>query len=432
VAGSISPEGGLGIALDQISRRKEESAQTQRLLQMLAQAKWEQDMREQDRSRRLAAQSRLGDLSSDIANFKPQDGPQPMPPGQSSMPMAPPGAPPGGPPGAPPGAPPGGPNPPQPMITQPMGPPGAPMGPDSWKKMPTEAGPQASGPAGMPPKEAPKDESVMPRRTMSVGDLSKLLAAKGIKGQDAFDMLEAWKPFMDDDNKTQLRGMVVENNALKAAVTAYNAQRRMTETERENEQKDAARKVSQQQADQRIDIARDKMHAAGAKAAGGEQNVKSWEDIYPLGPDGKPDTSQPPVGARGRLKSGRQIVVDNTGNVKAGGELPAGGTSKEAKAGAASDKSKQNEQDKERVALNSQLNTLQHNLVPTAEDKARMEDIKRKLKSMDAAPGTAAKGGAAPAAEKPPAGVPDGSKKIGKTPDGKDVWQSPDGKNWTG
>lgn len=61
----------------------------------------------------------------------------------------------------------------------------------------------------------------MPKQLISVGDLSKLLSSKGIKGEEAMDMLEQWKPYMDSQNKAELDGMRVQAQASNAALNAY-------------------------------------------------------------------------------------------------------------------------------------------------------------------------------------------------------------------
>jgi hypothetical protein len=61
----------------------------------------------------------------------------------------------------------------------------------------------------------------MPRQAISVADLAKLLESKGIKGQQALDMIDEWRPYMDHENKMQLDGMKVQLQAQAAAMNAY-------------------------------------------------------------------------------------------------------------------------------------------------------------------------------------------------------------------
>ena len=324
----ISPESGLDLALTHASERRRSDAQVQALLEEMAQQKWLFQQQQQDRDRRLKAQSTAADLMEGMGAFKDEPpNTQPPPPGTPSQPMmqnfAPPAPPPGMPPGAMGGAP-----PPQPMMTQPPSPmgPKPPMAPDSWKPMPQTAPPPPG--AGVSPTAQPESDSVLPRKLIDVTQIAKMLAAKGIKGQDAYDVLEAWKPFMDDENKTMLTLMQRENSAMRAAMNAYQAELRLGETTRHHEETESTDKERTDLMKQRVDLAKQRLKQNAAKAAGGEDNLKNTEYIYPKGEDGLPDESKPPIGARGMTKSGKIVVVDAQGQKTSAADL-GGGTHKE-------------------------------------------------------------------------------------------------------
>src|SRR5208283_6232514 len=107
----ISPESGLDLALTHASERRRSDAQVQALLEEMAQQKWLFQQQQQDRDRRMKAQSTAADLMEGMGAFKDEPpNTQPPPPGTPSQPMmqnfAPPAPPPGMPPGAMGGAPP--------------------------------------------------------------------------------------------------------------------------------------------------------------------------------------------------------------------------------------------------------------------------------------------------------------------------------------
>src|SRR5208282_1961089 len=97
--------------------------------------------------------------------------------------------------------------------------------PDPWKSFPPPPGAGAS-PSAPSPGEPPSD-AVLPRRTIDITDMAKVLAQKGIKGQDAFDVMDAWKPFMDSQNKSALAEMTQEYR-IKEATARYERELRLS------------------------------------------------------------------------------------------------------------------------------------------------------------------------------------------------------------
>src|SRR5271165_3074855 len=84
----ISPEGGIGIALDQISQRKRSDAQVQALIEEMSREKWVWQTQQEDRARRMKAQATAADLMEGMGAFKDEPpNTQPPPPGTPSQPM---------------------------------------------------------------------------------------------------------------------------------------------------------------------------------------------------------------------------------------------------------------------------------------------------------------------------------------------------------
>lgn len=262
-------EGGYTSAVNSQSARESQDAQRQALMQQIAQAAQAFQQQQEQQKRKAAAQAMLPQLMASMGGGgggapqlppPPQGGPQPPAPGAPSMPMMPPGGmgalpPPPGvgfaspPPGA--GAAPPGKAPP----SSNMGPPGgagAPAGPVPWKSLPQPPEAAPAGPGGLP--MPPGEGAVLPKTAVSVTDLAKSLAKQGIKGQDAFDLIEAWKPYMDSENKAELERMKVTNAAQTAALKAYAGVIRDAETKRHHGVLEAQGEKRLGQSQERINI----------------------------------------------------------------------------------------------------------------------------------------------------------------------------------
>lgn len=132
--------------------------------------------------------------------------------------------------------------------------------------MPAAAG-GASTPAAtaLPP---PPEDAVMPRQALSVPDLAKFLASKGIKGQDAMDVIDTLKPLMDSQNKDDLERLKVQVGARNAAVKAYEAFLRDQETKRHHG-------VQEQQGQQRISV---HVGGTGAKPTWSQKTIDYYAE----------------------------------------------------------------------------------------------------------------------------------------------------------
>lgn len=270
-------EGGYTSALDSASVRELQRMETMQRQQEMRQRAVAFQQQQDAVRRRLLARQQLGDMLPELGAMGGQPpgagGPQPPMPGASSPPMLPPppqggmlpppqgGMPSQMPPQQPPGMPPGGggmpmpppagagpsgPPPPMPQGAGPGAPPSGPPGgapgasapgmpPQPWKALPKPPEPAGGAPGALPPP--PSDGAVMPRELVSVADMAKLLKSKGIKGEAALDMLEEWKPFMDDQNKRQFDSMKIAFQAQSAAMKAYETtMRTLTAQQRADEQ----------------------------------------------------------------------------------------------------------------------------------------------------------------------------------------------------
>jgi hypothetical protein len=392
--------------------REQQQAQTQRLLQMLQQSQWLQQMAEADRQRKLAAgANRVIGMEGQL-NAPPPGGPQPPPPGQPSVPMMPPGAPQGGMPGMPPpgpiapqmgqgqpaAIPPqiGAPPPAMPMGGgQPQGAPGpAAAPPQGWRPMPQAGGggqglkptadmvappPGGAGPQG--PGAGPQSPAdVMPGQLFDAKTFIATLRKAGKNPAEISDALDEWMPIANANNKQVVEQYKAHNAALTAAVRAYEgairlrqSEDRLTETKRENEERDRDRKARTEQQKRRVD------HYVN-KAAGGSGNVKNRQYIQ--------DDDGNVIGTRAITNSGKILQFDTEGKPL---------TAEEANV---SPKEGQKEI-RERTALRSELSTLQSGANPTPKDKARMEEIKAKLRDWEKThPKGAGKSTSAPAGGK--------------------------------
>ena len=263
--------------------------------------------------------------------------PPPQGPGAQAMQMGPTGGgqimpPPGG--GAPPG--PGGPPPPaaanpswQPMPTAPAAGAGA----------PTPGGPGQLTPPPAPTADQTKTESgAVPFHNQELAAYAKAWKAQGLDGEQIMDRLEVLTPMMNAEQKQQLAQLKLQVQVQKE--TQEFMHKRIVELQGDKRIKIAEdnaaslkenREATRKQSDQRIAIAKQRLGAQVAAAAGGKANLKSVEFIYPKGEDGKPDQSQPPIGTRGVTKSGKIIQMDVNGNTITPGSA-GGGTAKEASA----------------------------------------------------------------------------------------------------
>src|SRR5437868_3363894 len=233
-------EGGYTSAINSQQSRAMQEAYRQAEMQRMVQTAIAFQQQQQQRERQARARAGLAEMLPELTQIgrPPPEGAQPPEPGASSQPMArpqpvpmpspagpippPPGVGPASPPSAaaaaapmPPGAGTGAPMPKNGLPAA-AAPPGAAPG---WKPLPKPPEAAQAGPGGIPPP--PGEGAVMPRTVISVGDLTKLLASKGIKGTQALDMIDEWKPYMDSQNKAELEAMRVQNRAQAAAMNAY-------------------------------------------------------------------------------------------------------------------------------------------------------------------------------------------------------------------
>lgn len=272
-------EGGYTSAINSMSARDAQAAQVAMERQRMAMAALAFQQQQEQLRRQRATREQLGNMLPELSQLgapptgAPPGGPQAPPPGAPSVPMQKPQqGPAGGPMGAmppgpglgfatppPAGAPPGAPSmPPRAGPGAPMPSGGPPVSP-SWQSMPKPPAAAPGGPMGVPPP--PEEPAVMPKQLISVGDLSKLLASKGIKGEQALDMIGEWAPYMDSENKRQLETMKVQNAAQQAALRAYAGVIKNAEQERHNREVERQGRDRVAQGGQRIQINLDKAEA---------------------------------------------------------------------------------------------------------------------------------------------------------------------------
>lgn len=268
-----------------------------------------------------------------------QGGPQPTPPGTSSVPAAPPvapgmaGPPPAGaagPAGLPPIAPPQAagqlprPMPPQIPPFRPM--PTAPLG-----------APQQGGGGGLPPppsgltsQAAPPDET-MGRARIDIGGLIQDMQRRGVPPAQAMIALQELQPVMTAQNQQELSFYRAHNQALTAANQVYrNTIMDYTAHERERHNREEEdRKRGQGQ--QRIDNTKRALDARLSRSVGAGVKLDNKEFIYPKDASGRPDETQPPIGVRGMTKTGRIVYVSADGGAETGAAMAPGGTAREGK-----------------------------------------------------------------------------------------------------
>ena len=354
---------------DQANQQKQlQQAQLQAYMQRIAQQN--QAMQTEQRMRAARAGAGADWMAQQLAP-PPQDPGQPpaQPPGQSSAGGTPNGGPPpqqpqqipqppqgpaaqamqmGGNPGAPIGPPPGAGAPPGGPPQQGPGPGGPPAAANpSWQPMPTAppgggaGAPAPGGPGQLSAPPAPAadttktDSGAVPFHNQELAAYAKSWKQQGLNGEQIMDRLEVLAPMMNAEQKQQLAQMKQmldiqkQTNAYQEKLIAdARADKSLALREKEVTSLDANRKEMRDQGNQRIAIAKQRLNAQVASAAGGKQNLKSTEFIYPKGEDGKPDQSQPPIGTRGVTKSGKIIQMDIDGNTITPGSAK-GGTAKE-------------------------------------------------------------------------------------------------------
>lgn len=234
-------EGGYGSAMAGISRANLEDIEGQRLLEGIKYLAQQQAQEQQDRQRKQLMTANANQAlpflqSGGMPPGPPGAMPQPPMPGAPSQPMMPtgPAMSGGGGPGSmpmPPGA------PASPLAQNMMGPgaspsgapaggAGASAGPDRWKPLPSEL--QAPFAPGMAPQAPPgpfKTPDIKPqeRQIISIPQMFETLKKAGIPEDQRLETLERMAPMIDDQNKTALRSLQIENQATKAANEAYRA-----------------------------------------------------------------------------------------------------------------------------------------------------------------------------------------------------------------
>ncbi len=193
--------------LDQAQQQQQRDQQMQYQRMLMAQAAQNQAAQQ----RQIQARTALGGMMLPPPPGAGGQMPQPtVMPGQSSQQLQPPPQQ----------------NPGQPGVQQ--GAPGSPSGPgvlppyrDPMQQPPAGAAAQGGGaqPMQLPPPPAKQDpvQAVMP----SVPEMVKRMQAQGIPQDQWVDVLDAYKPFYDDQNKQQLAELTLQLNASKAAETAF-------------------------------------------------------------------------------------------------------------------------------------------------------------------------------------------------------------------
>lgn len=305
-------------------------------------------------------------------------GPQPLPPGTAS-PARQPGPPSGGMPlppmaaGAPQPA--AGPVPvPPAAAAPPVIPPFKPMpGADSPANQPNLPQPGAGAipppPAAAAPV-APAGGETTQQRAFNIPNLIQGLQKSGVPAEKVMDMLDELLPVMNSQNQAEVAMYRAHNAGLQAAVYAYQAETRRTradEQRRHNVEEETRKKA---QGDERNRIQREKLEKKLHATVGGADKLKRTE--FEKDADGNI------IGVVGTTNTGKIVRLDMEGNPRTG----PGGSPK-----ADINRLRQTN------AWRAELGTLENSVSKTPADKARIEELKRKLREGDKAGGSAAAGG---------------------------------------
>jgi hypothetical protein len=190
----------------------------------------------------------------------------------------------------------------------------------------------AAGSVPPPPAAAPgaQPDATGGQRPFNLKSIVQGLKSAGVAPERVMDMLDALTPAMTAENKAELDAYKTHNAALSAANRAYAAVIAAGASQQRADTGVRAEERRGRQGDENIQIKRDKEArlAQQLKSALGGGKLKSKEYLYPNGPDGKPDATQPPIGVRGMTDSGKIINLDADGNQVAsqqGSPAPKGG-----------------------------------------------------------------------------------------------------------
>ncbi len=187
-----------------------------------------------------------------------------------------------------------------------------------FRPMPS-APPAGAQPGQVPPPPAAgpaaNDGGVQKPHPMDLKSIVQNLQKSGVKPDQVMTMLDTLAPVMNAQNKQELDFFKANNAALKEANAAYaRVMTAMAANKRADTGVDAEARRGRQ-GDENIQIKRDResrLRAAAEKTVGGK--LTKIEYLYPNGPDGKPDTAQPPTGARGVTSQGKIVNLDAQGN----------------------------------------------------------------------------------------------------------------------
>ena len=169
---------------------------------------------------------------------------------------------------------------------------------------PPPAQPAAPGAGGDQPGQRP----------FNLKNIIGSLKASGVPPEKAMDMLDALGPAMTSENKAELDYFKAQNAALKAANEIYIKTLNAATAGRRVDVADRAENRRDRQGDENIQIKREREQRLRVQAEKAGGKLTGSEFLYPNGPDGKPDTTQPPIGLRGKTANGRILNFDAQGN----------------------------------------------------------------------------------------------------------------------
>ncbi len=200
------------------------------------------------------------------------------------------------------------------MPARPMQPPPIPP----FKPMPSApASNDAAGAGSVPPPPtdaAPGTTEQPGQRPFNLRSIVQGLKSSGVAPAKVMDMLDALSPAMTAENKAELDAFKTHNAALAAANRAYAAIIAAGASAKRADTGATAEVRRTDQGNQNIQIKRDResrLRQQAEKTVGGK--LTKIEYLYPNGLDGKPDTAQPPTGARGVTSQGKIVNLDAQG-----------------------------------------------------------------------------------------------------------------------
>jgi hypothetical protein len=256
-------EGGYTSAVNSASRRSQEDAQTQQILQQIAQAGWKQQQLEEEKQKQQTLDAAKFQAARDTQLGPP---PQQMAPGQPSQPMQQPPPQQGQTPG--PMPPPIGAQPPQGAMQTPPQPgagaaPPTPMQPPPQGWRPSAAAPPSlggqppPGPDGKPQQIGPppmggQPETILPPQLQTMDQAIKVVEKMKLPDDQKWPVLQAMGEMMSKQNKEKLEKYAIDEKVKAAGVAAMREERLRLE---------GGEKLRQGQ--EKIDIA-DKKSAGGA------------------------------------------------------------------------------------------------------------------------------------------------------------------------